>query len=295
MQEFLEPIYETLSKVWYVINEYGSVSAILDILLVAILIYGLIIHLRKTQSIQIINGVILVIVVYLLVVAFNMKTSQYIFESIFSNILLIIIIIFNPEIRQVLQRIGQSNIGRITIFNSGGDQALVIDSVNAVCRACAAMSDDKIGSLIIFQRHALLGHLTNDSVEIDSVTTVEMLCSIFFPNSALHDGAIIINGGRIVAARCVVPLKNDRELQENFGMRHRAALEVSRASDAVAVVTSEETGMISVAVEGVLTRGISDSKLREILMGLLIESDDDGKPEGVLGRFTKFFKRRRGE
>ena len=127
------------------------------------------------------------------------------------------------------------------------------------------MSRNKVGSLILFQRQTLLGDLTKQAVMIDSVTSYEMICSIFYPKAPLHDGAVIIRNGRIVAARCVVPMKNDRVINENVGTRHRAALEASLNSDCVAVVTSEETGIISIAVDGTLRRGITDSELRELL------------------------------
>ena len=119
------------------------------------------------------------------------------------------------------------------------------------------------------------GDLTKQAVIIDSETTFEIICSIFYPKAPLHDGAVIINNGRIVAARCVVPMKNDRVITENVGTRHRAALEASLNSDCVAVVTSEETGIISVAVEGKLKRGISDSELRELLGQYLLPASGE--------------------
>ena len=137
------------------------------------------------------------------------------------------------------------------------------------------MSRSKVGSLIVFQRNSLLGDLTKQAVPIDCETTWEMVCSIFYPKAPLHDGAIVIKDGRIVAARCVVPMKNDREVTENVGTRHRAAIEISLNTDAVAVVTSEETGIISIAVDGKLERGFTDSELREQLGGLLLTADGD--------------------
>jgi diadenylate cyclase len=137
------------------------------------------------------------------------------------------------------------------------------------------MSRNKVGSLILFQRETLLGDLMKQAVMIDSETSYEMLCSIFYPKAPLHDGAVIIRDGRIVAARCVVPMKNDRVINENVGTRHRAALEASLNSDCVAVVTSEETGIISIAVEGTLRRGITDSELRELLGQYLLPAPDD--------------------
>lgn len=258
-----------------VLLSYNPLTDTLDILLVTFMIYGLLKQLRKTQSIQVIKGIFLIALLYVVVVALKMQTSRYIFEKIFSDIFIFLVIIFSNEIRQALEHFGQSRFSRISIFGPSRSEDETIDAINAVCRACASMSRAKTGSLIVFQRNSFLGDLEKMSVPIDAVTTPDLLCGIFYPNSALHDGAIVIKDGRIVAARCVVPLRNDREVTEHVGTRHRAALEVSAHSDAVVVVTSEETGIISVAVDGQLIRGITDSELREKLGGLLL-NDEEG-------------------
>jgi len=290
MGEILKNFFTNVfTNIEIVMSDFRVIIDILDIVLVAVVIYLLITRLRKTQSIQIINGVILISALYFLVNALKMTASLFIFENLFSNLLLIVIIIFNTEIRQSLELIGQSRLKKISLFNASNDEASLREAINAACRACAGMSADSIGSLIIFQRETFLGDLTKNGVDIDCVTTSEMLCGIFFPNSPMHDGAVVISGGRIVAARCIVPLKNDREVVENIGTRHRAALEISRASDAVAVVTSEESGLISIAADGVLTRGVTDGELRELLTGLLISEDGNNKPKTISGRLNKLF------
>ena len=260
---------------------FNSFKDILDILFVAFIIYALIIQMRKTQSIQIMKGVALVAVLYLFVILFEMNASRFIFSNVFSNLLVIVAIVFSGEIRQALERMGQKkNLAFLSLFSSKGNNEETYDVINNVCRACGEMSEDRVGALIIFQRKSLLGDITRQSVPIDSCVTTEMLLSIFYPKAALHDGAIVIKDGRIVAARCVVPLKNEKEVTEHVGTRHRAAIEVSLRSDAIAVVTSEETGIISVAKDGKLQRGLSDAELREILAELLIGSDDDDAEGG---------------
>ena len=150
------------------------------------------------------------------------------------------------------------------------------------------MGRNKVGSLILIQRDTLLGDYMKQSVPIDAQITFETLCSIFYPKAPLHDGAVILKDGRIVAARCVVPLKNDREIVENVGTRHRAALEASLNSDAIAVVTSEETGTISIAVDGQLIRGFTDSQLREELgKYLLSDSDKKKTPKDLFAKRKK--------
>ena len=258
---------------------------ILDILLVTVIIYAVIVQLRKTQSIQVIKGIIFVAIVYGVVSLLDMPASSYLFSRLFNDIILIFIILFSGEIRQALERMGRSRFHKNLPFFNRNQEDTSVDAINSVCRACGAMSRSKVGSLILFQRNTLLGDLTKQAVMIDSETTFEMLCSIFYPKAPLHDGAVIIKDGRIVAARCVVPMKNDRVMGEGFGTRHRAALEASLNSDCVAVVTSEETGIISVAVEGTLKRGITDSELREVLSQYLLSGA--GKPKSPWGKNKK--------
>ena len=290
-------ISDTLASTWDkfagAVMSLNSIKDIFDILFVAIIVYALIIQMRKTQSIQIIKGVALVAVLYLVVNLLEMNASKFIFSNVISDLLIIFVIVFSGEIRQALERMGQKrNFAFLSLFSSKGDNEETYDVINSVCRACAEMSESKTGALIVFQRKSLLGDITRQSVPIDSCVTTEMLLSIFYPKAALHDGAIVIKDGRIVAARCVVPLKNEKEVTEHVGTRHRAAMEVSLRSDAIAVVTSEETGIISVAKDGKLQRGLSDAELREILAELLIGSDND---ENESGKKKFSFRKSKGD
>ena len=290
-------ISETLASTWDrfsgAVVSVNSIKDIIDILFVAVIVYALIIQMRKTQSIQILKGLALVAVLYLAVNLFEMNASKFIFSNVIGDLLVILAIVFSGEIRQALERMGQGrNLAIFSLFSSKRDNEETYDVINSVCRACAEMSEDKVGSLIVFQRKSLLGDITRQSVPIDSCVTTEMLLSVFYPKAALHDGAIVIRDGRIVAARCVVPLKNEKEVTEHIGTRHRAAIEVSLRSDAVAVVTSEETGIISVAHEGKLIRGLTDAQLREMLDKLLVDSsDNDDKPK----KKFSFSKKQKGD
>lgn len=272
-------VSDTLSSTWEMfvgaVKSLNSFKDVLDILMVALIIYAFIIQLRKTQSIQIMKGIGLVTVLFFFVNLLEMNSSKFIFSQVFGDLLVILVIIFSGEIRQALERMGQrKNFSVLSLFTSRKNNDQTYDVINHVCRACASMSEDKIGSLIIFQRKSLMGDITRQSVEIDSCVTTEMLLSVFYPKAALHDGAIVIRDGRIVAARCVVPLRNEKEVNLHVGTRHRAAIEVTMRSDAIAVVTSEETGLISVACAGQLKRGLTDAELRELLVDFLVEADD---------------------
>ena len=289
-------VSDTLLSTWDkfagAVMSLNSFKDVLDILFVAIIVYALIVQMRKTQSIQILKGVALVAVLYLVVNLFEMNASKFIFSNVISDLLIIFAIVFSGEIRQALERMGQKrNFAFLSLFSSKGDNEETYDVINNVCRACAEMSEDRVGSLIVFQRKSFLGEITRQSVPIDSCVTTEMLLSVFYPKAALHDGAIVIKDGRIVAARCVVPLKNEKEVTEHVGTRHRAAIEVSLRSDAIAVVTSEETGIISVAIEGQLRRGLTDAELREILVDYLVDDSDD---EGGLKKKLASFRKQKG-
>lgn len=270
----IESVKTILMQIKDVFVNINWITDILDILLVAVLLYAIIKQLRKSQSIQVIKGIVFVAVLYGIVNLIGMKTSSFIFSKLFSDIMIIFVVLFSTELRHALENLGKRQISKNSLFgsfSSSTDEA-EIEAINAVCRSCGAMSRSRVGSLIVFQRKSLLGDLTKHAVSIDSETTFEMICSIFYPKAPLHDGAVVIKNGRVVAARCVVPMKNDRLVDDNIGTRHRAAIEVSLNSDAVAVVTSEETGIISLAVDGKLTRGLTDSELREKLGALLLSS-----------------------
>lgn len=267
---------------------FNFFSDTLDILVVALIVYVVIVQMRKTQAIQVVKGIVLVAVMYAIVSILGMNTSTYLFSKLFSDILIIFVILFSAEIRQALELLGKRRFGSRFSFFEQSEESVNVDMINCICRACGAMSRNKVGSLILIQRDTFLGDYMKQAVPIDAQITFETLCSIFYPKAPLHDGAVILKDGRIVAARCVVPLKNDREIVENVGTRHRAALEASLNSDAIAVVTSEETGTISIAVDGQLIRGYTDSRLREELGKYLLSGGDKKKtPKDLFAKHKK--------
>ncbi len=287
MDKLHEAISSFFTNLGGVLSGFDSVTDILDVFLVALIIYALVIQLRKTQSVHMIRGLMLAAVVYIGVNVLKMQTSKFIFNYLIRDLLIIIVIIFSSEIRHALEHMGHSRFRNL--FSFSRDDTEITDTINATVRACASMSEDKIGSLIVFHRMSNLGELEHSGVEIDAKVTTEMLCSIFFPKAALHDGAIVIDGSRITAARCIISMKNDIVVNEKVGTRHRAAIALSQSTDAVIVVTSEETGIISVAADGQLRRGLSAGELREILSGYLLSGIDEN--DSFLARFKKTLKK----
>lgn len=284
---FAETIQTFFLRLKDVFLNFHFIPDILDILLVTLLVYAVIVQLRKTQSIQVIKGIVFVAIVYGLVSILNMSASTYIFNRLLSDIILIVVILFSGEIRQGLEHMGARSFGKKLPFLNRKNEEDELDAINAVCRACGAMSRNKVGSLILFQRQTLLGDLTKQAVMIDSETSYEMICSIFYPKAPLHDGAVIIRNERIYAARCRLPSSKRLDLPTRYGMRHRAALGISEHSDAAVVIVSEQTGEISFALNGEIYPDITLSELEERLDQCLMRSQDTESGEEGLRAMLK--------
>ncbi len=269
------------------------VTDILDICFVAFIIYNGIKLIRETRAFQLVKGLLLLGAIYFVINALNMEASSYIFEFLFKNIFIILVIIFQQEIRHVFEKVGTSKFSSLSnLFwgSSSEKYKTVNEAIIEICKAVQRMSDSRTGCLIVMEKELLLGDVIETGKDIDAKVTHELIGNIFFPNSPLHDGAAIIREGRLCSAGCVLPLSKNDELSSDLGTRHRAALGMSEQSDAMVIVTSEETGTISLAVEGELLRGLTEAELREELIDYILDSADynDGSSEG--GLFTKLFK-----
>ncbi len=269
---------EFFSEMKNALMSFNGISDTLDILFVALIIYGAIVLIRDTKAIQLAKGFILIFIIYAVVSLLKMQASSYLFSLFFPNLLLILVVIFSPEIRHAIESVGRSSLNNII---KGNDKTKKYEPVsrmiNSVCRSCADMSDDKVGALIVFERGSLLGQIIDTGTRIDAEPSVEMIENIFFPKAPLHDGAMIIKDRRICAAGCILPLTANTNINSSLGTRHRAAIGMSEQSDALIVVVSEETGIISVAEKGNLKRNLSDGDLRELLTKTFIPEDNDEK------------------
>ncbi len=274
-----ESLSEFLEQIKRAIISFNTVGDLLDVVLVAFVIYSAIKLIRETRAIQLAKGVILLAVVYFFVSILNMETSKYILSLVFSNLLIILVIIFSPEIRHALESVGRSSVSNINILNLKNKdnteaEKTIKTAINAVCKSCKEMSDKKIGALIVFEKETKLGEIAKTGTYLDASVTSELLCNIFFPKAPMHDGATIIKEGRVVSAGCILPLTGYQLLSSDLGTRHRAAIGMSENSDALVVVVSEETGTISIAKKGKLKRGVSDGDLRDILIRELIKPNN---------------------
>ncbi len=247
---------------------------VVDIAVLSYLIYKLIAFMRETRAGGLMKGVIVLIAVYAIAAGTEMKALSFILENAFDVGLLAIIILFQPELRRSLERVGHSRFSKLPIL-SGQDQSELAkkwsDAIDAICDACEDLSATTTGALIVIERETKLGEQIENGTVMNAIPSKEVFGNIFYPKTPLHDGAVIMRDGMILAAACFLPKPQNEELiNKALGSRHRAAIGMSENSDAIVVVVSEETGAISIAENGELTRGYSRDTLKKTLRTKLL-------------------------
>ena len=253
--------------VFEVIREIFSLRDVIDILIVTAFIYGIIYFLVVSRGFQLLRGLVFVGVSWLTAEILQLRTLSWIFEKFWTVGLFSIVVIFQPEIRRAIARIGERT--KVIKLSSVEER-----TVERIVRACRFMSDRQIGALIVIERNQSVEDVVEGCVYLDATVTVELLITIFYPMTPLHDGAVVIRGERVAYASCVLPLSRTADLPKKYGTRHRAALGISEETDAIAVVVSEETGEISLAVEGRLERNLDPEILKDRLIDLLELRDE---------------------
>lgn len=270
----LDSISEFFNRIFSVFSTFRFAD-FLDIVLVAVMIYLCVRIIRETRAMQIAKGIMFIAAVYLIVNLLDMEASANIFRMIFNNIILIVFVLFAPEIRKILEQFGKGTARKNfkTIIHPGVAVELteIENAIECTIKACSNMSDSRTGALIVFENDTLLGNIIDSGTVLNAKPSRALIENIFYPKTPLHDGAMVIRNGEIIAAGCILPLTK-KPLKSKFGTRHRAAVGLSEESDAIVVVVSEETGAISVARGGVLANDISDGELRDILMSTFIPS-----------------------
>lgn len=259
------------------------ISDIIDIAIIAYLIYRLLRLARESRTGQVLKGVLLLIVVLWATSPslLNLHVLNYLLSNAMELGLLAIIIVFQPEIRHFLEQVG--NNGLSTMFNHETHVGELEAAIDQTVEAYAAMSKSKTGALTVFERGSLLDDSIKAGTALDASVSGELLKNIFFENAPLHDGAVIIRNGRIAGAGCVLPLSSNTNISRELGMRHRAGIGTTEHTDAVVVICSEETGSISVAVNGTLRRHLAPETLRRTLRNeLLPKGQQDEKGQGKL-------------
>lgn len=273
-------VVDYINQIRGLFSTFKIIDAV-DIIFVAFMLYVIIRIIRDTRAMQLIKGIILIAVLYFGVTFLGMSASSYILRAVFSNILVLLVILFSPEIRNVLEEMGKGAARNsvLQILNSG--KGIEINEMNKcidnVSKAAVDMADNKIGALIVFEDETLLGEVIETGTVINAKVTKELIENVFFPKAPMHDGAMIIRDGKAYAAGCILPLTRDNDISSSLGTRHRAAIGITQQSDAIAVVVSEETGNISIAENGTLKQNVSSGVLRDVLIKRFIptENDDD--------------------
>ncbi len=299
MGNFLNAIYTLWNQILYAVLSI-SVFDVIDILIIAFIIAKAIHFFIESRGGQLVKGLFILFVAYVFSIWFDLVSVNWLLTRVVDWGIIALAIIFQPELRRALERIGRSQFGKFSHVNQNDDE-YIKRSIDSICLAVQNMRDQKIGALIVFERITSLGDIINTGTTVNSDASSQMVGSIFYPKSPLHDGALVVRDGRLVAAGCILPLTSNQGFSSSLGTRHRAAIGVSEVSDAVVVVVSEETGKISLVQNGAIERGYDQIRLREELYDLILNNDNESddsivdKIKNVINRIKPVKKEEKGE
>lgn len=283
----MESVRKFFITVWSFLQTFiqrATFWDILDIAIIAIIIYSLLRFVRKTNSANVMKGIILLIAVVWLTNLLHLTVVSYLLNAVLEMGLFALIVLFQPELRRLLEQFGNSNLRGY--FGRQIKTQTLENSITQTVLACSDMADSRTGALIVFERNINLDAYIKTGTIVDATPAVELVKNIFYDKAPLHDGAMIIREGRIAGAACMLPLSSNNNISRSLGMRHRAGIGMSERSDAVIVIVSEETGAISVAIEGVLKRGLTPDTLEKLIRTELLPKENQGK--GILQQFKEF-------
>ena len=263
----------------------------LDVLIVSFLIYGFIKLIRETRAEQLVKGIVILLVAYAVSRQFQLIMLSTLLSNFFQFSFLAILVVFQPELRRALEHLGRSKIGDYWSINYMiGDEDNYIQKtrniINIIIDSVIIFQEAKVGALIVFERKTKLGEIIDTGTPIKAEPSIELISNIFYNKAPLHDGAMIVKDGLIYAGGCILPLTRNENLGNELGTRHRAAIGISENSDAVALIVSEETGSISIALNGKLKQGFNRESLKNSLTKLLLQN---GKsiPKNIFAPFKK--------
>lgn len=252
------------------------IADLLDIAILSFLIYKLMWMLRKSSSGRVLRGVLVLLFAMWISSAIPLTATSFLLNKVVEWGILAIVILFQPELRRMLERMGSGWFGELFSSNRTTPEELEI-AITETAEAYASLSRDKVGALMVFERQNLLDDIIKTGTELDCNVSSELLKNIFWNKAPLHDGAVIVRNGRIVGAGCMLPLSGNVNLSRDLGMRHRAGIGISEHSDAVVVIVSEETGSISAAVGGMLKRHLAPETLERLLRNELLREQEETK------------------
>lgn len=262
---YISDIFQNLMRVVMSITIFD----VIDILLLTYLIYMVIKLMRETRAEQLMKGILILVLMFVVVQVCQLKVMSFIFENFFQVGIIAIVVVFQPELRRILERVGRAKVPNIALGFDQNDESRNLareTAILGIAEACERLQRTKTGALIVVERQTKLGDITEKATVINAAPEPELFCNLFYNKAPLHDGAIIIRDNRIYAAGCFLPNTNkDQYLSADLGSRHRAAVGMSENADSLVIVVSEETGTISVAENGQLTRGLTKDSLIRIL------------------------------
>lgn len=266
-----------------------TVIDIVEIIIIAFLFYTILVWIKSTRAWMLFKGLMVILIFVLIAAVFQMSTILWLAEKTLNVGVIALVIIFQPELRRALEQLGRKNFLKgVAAIDFGKEQveALSEKTMNEIIRACFEMGKVKTGALIVIEDTVILSEYERTGIAIDALVSNQLLLNIFEKNTPLHDGAIIVRGNRVISATCYLPLSDNMGLSKELGTRHRAAVGISEVSDSITIVVSEETGGISVAMEGRLIRGLDQEGLRKQLK-VLQKYESDTKRKGILKRRLK--------
>jgi len=277
MRQVIQNFLDSYLGDWYMPDV--KVTDIIEIIIIAFLAYQVIVWIKNTKAWMLMKGIVVLAVFILLAAAFKMNTILWLAKNSISVLATAAVIVFQPELRRALEKLGQKSfLTNIVSFDKNKyNERFNENTIDAVINACYEMSRAKTGALMVVERDIMLTEYQNTGIALDSLISEQMLVNIFEHNTPLHDGAVILRGNRIVAATCYLPLSENMGLSKQLGTRHRAAVGMSEVSDAFVICVSEETGNVSYAVGGNITRAVSREQLREQLVQLQGRTEKENK------------------
>lgn len=287
--QWVQDIFNTLYTTVYSLIRGFSIFDVLDILLIAYIVYKTSKVVRETRAEQLLKGILLLCLAFVGARVLQLKTIQFLLASLFQIGILAIIVLFQPELRRMLERVGRAKVSRVFAgdFASNGTSNAWEPVIPVVVEAVQRLSKSTTGALIVIECQTKLGEQISTGVELNAKASLELFGNIFFVNTPLHDGAVIMRDGRILAAACFLPKPQKEEwIATHLGSRHRAAIGISEVSDSITIIVSEETGTVSVAENGELQRGFTSEKLAAYLREKLVPvvEKENKKPSFWKGR-----------
>lgn len=259
-----------------------GIMDVLDILIVALLVYKILQFIRETRAAQLVKGLLVLVIATFSSYLLNLHTLYWILKGVMTLGVVAIVVVFQPELRRGLEYLGRTKLVKPGFGQMQMDKEKAKHVITEFIRAIGNFSKDRVGALIVLERETALTDMTESGTIVDAEISAELLGNLFYEGSPLHDGAVIIRGDRIFAAGCVLPLSQNRTIGKELGTRHRAGIGITEHSDAVTIIVSEETGIISMAVNGKLSRFLDTKTVEKTLLDLYLKNGDIGDKSSLL-------------